>query len=445
MCVEIGPAPRERIACEHDRVVVVAPAGREEGVDRVGEGVRVHRGLGDRSGRDEETQADSETPAHAGDQSTPGRTTHDRPFHVDRGRVSATMPRSPAGDALVRRWHYERNEMPELWIGFIVIILACMAFDLVVIHKKDKPPNLNEAMKWTAFWVAIGVAFSGAIYWIYETGFDGQQLEIRPGVFIDGAGEKAAILYLTGYLLEQSLSVDNLFVMAMVFSNFAVPREHQHRVLFWGILGAIVMRAIMIIVGISLVQKFAWLFYVFGAYLIYAGAKLFKDEDDDTKPEEQSFLERMVRKVLPISENLEGESFVTRVGGKFSFTPLVLCLLAIEGADVVFALDSIPAVLGVSVDKLIVYTSNIFAVLGLRSMYSVLVEAMERFKHLKTSVAIILIFVGVKLAIHNHVHIHEAISLGIIGTCLAVGVVRSWNIGKAEEYRLSQLPPEEPK
>lgn len=334
--------------------------------------------------------------------------------------------------------------MPELWVGFIVIILACMAFDLVVIHKKDKPPNLNEAIKWTSFWVAIGIAFSGVIYWIYETGFDGQQLEIRPGVFISHAGEKAAILYLTGYLLEQSLSVDNLFVMAMVFSNFAVPREHQHRVLFWGILGAIVMRAVMIIVGISLVQKFTWLFYVFGAYLIYAGAKLFKDDDDDSEPEAQGVAERVVRKILPISDKLEGEAFTTRVNGKFFFTPLILCLLAIEGADVVFALDSIPAVLGVSVDKLIVYTSNIFAVLGLRSMYSVLVEAMERFKHLKTSVAIILIFVGVKLAIHNHFHVHEAISLGIIGTCLAVGVVRSWNIGKAEELRLSQLPPPDP-
>jgi tellurite resistance protein TerC len=341
------------------------------------------------------------------------------------------------------------------WIAFLCLIFVCLALDLGVFQRirgKDGELTLREAVTWSIVWLTIGASFSGVVYYLFEHNVQGFILHARNGTEIAHGGGKAALQYLTAYVLEESLSVDNLFVIGLVFKSFGVNSNYQHRVLFWGILGAVVARGAMILLGFELVRQFTWLFYIFGAYLVYQGGKVLKgtlgggdkDEDADEGPSEkreQSGFETMLRKVLPLSEDYDKDRFTTRMNGVFQFTPMLVCLFVVEATDVVFALDSIPAVLAVSTDKFIAFTSNIFAVLGLRSLYFVLAEMVERFSHLETSIAIILVFIGVKLFVHHWIHIPESISLSFIGICLAVGVAWSWKKGGEEILRKSQLPP----
>jgi tellurite resistance protein TerC len=330
-----------------------------------------------------------------------------------------------------------------LWIGFLVLIVACLALDLGAFHQRHRDGSdisLAEAGRWTAIWIGVGVAFSGIIYVIYQWGVDGRVLHTPKG-FVPHDGAQAALLYLTAYLLEKSLSIDNLFVITLVFSGFRVPRLHQHRVLRWGILGAILMRGAMIGGGLMLIQRFSWLFYLFGLYLAYSGIKLMltdEDEAGDGEPEPGTF-ERLARKVLPVSAKVDGDHFFTRIDGKLFVTPLLLCLLVVEATDVIFAVDSVPAVLGISVDPFICYTSNIFAVLGLRSLYFVLAGLMARFQYLKHALALVLIFIGAKLFCHHWIALYLpqrlsiALSLGFILVTMTVGIAWSWKKSGDEE------------
>ena len=322
-----------------------------------------------------------------------------------------------------------------LWIGFLLLVLACLALDLGAFHRRHADGSgttLREAVRWTAIWIAVGVAFSGVIYVLYQFKVDGAVLHTPKG-HVEHDGTQASLLYLTAYLLEKSLSIDNLFVIAIVFKSFRVPAAHQHRVLRWGILGAIVLRGLMIGGGIILVQRFTWLFYLFGLYLAYAGVKLmFTDEDGGGEGVEGSWFQRSMRRVLPISSHLEEDHFSTTVDGKWMLTPLFLCLLVVEATDVVFAVDSVPAVLGISVDPFICYTSNIFAIMGLRSLYFVLSDLMARFEYLKHALSLVLIFIGVKLFCHHWIALYVpqtlsiAFSLAFIVVTMTVGIAWSW-------------------
>lgn len=331
-----------------------------------------------------------------------------------------------------------------LWVGFLVLIIACLALDLGAFrqrHRDGGDISLREAARWTAIWIAAGVAFSAVIYVIYQWGIDGRMLHTTKG-FVPHDGTQAALLYLTAYLLEKSLSVDNLFVITLVFQGFRVPRLQQHRVLRWGILGAIVMRGIMIGGGLMLIQRFSWLFYLFGAYLAYSGIKLMfenEDEGDEDDEPKQGTFEKLARRVLPVSPRIDRDHFFTRIDGKLFITPLLLCLLVVEGTDVIFAVDSVPAVLGISVDPFICYTSNIFAVLGLRSLYFVLAGLMARFKYLKHALALVLIFIGIKLFCHHWISLYLpqrlsiGLSLAFIIVTMTVGIAWSWTKSGEDE------------
>jgi tellurite resistance protein TerC len=241
----------------------------------------------------------------------------------------------------------------------------------------------------------------------------------------DAPGTDAAFMYVSAYLLEYALSVDNIFVISLLFHSFRVPTKYQHRVLFWGILGAIVFRLVMLAGGAYLAAKFDWIFYVFGAYLAFQGFKLLRHEDDEEASHEKSFAVRTLRRVVRIVDGDHGGAFSVRVNGRFALTTLAVCLVSIELTDIVFALDSIPAVLSVSSDIFIMVTSNIFAILGLRSLYFVLAGAMDKFKYLKIALAILLIAIGAKMILHAHVHIPHAASLGAIAGIIATGVIAS--------------------
>lgn len=311
--------------------------------------------------------------------------------------------------------------MTWFWAGFITLVIVLLALDLGVLNRKAHKPSLREALAWTAGWVTLGVLFSGVVYVIYE-----QKLYTSSpdSGTIAYSGLDAALTYLTGFVLEESLSIDNLFVMVLIFQNFRIPSAYQHRVLFWGILGAIIMRAGMILGGVWLVTNFRWIMYVFGAYLIWQGVAQLRHKDDDNSA--PGALERVITRILPIHrENVPEGKFLATVDGKTVGTTLLLALINIETADVVFALDSVPAVLTVTTDPFIVFTSNIFAILGLRSLYFVIADMMDRFAHLKYALAFILVFVGVKMTVHDFFHIPIAVSLGAIVLAVVVGVITS--------------------
>jgi tellurite resistance protein TerC len=325
-----------------------------------------------------------------------------------------------------------------LWISFLALIVVLLALDLGVFHRKAHDIGLREAGFWSAVWIAIGLSFSIAVYFVYGSNLFGADLEgdhRREGL-------QASMAYVTAYLVEKSLSVDNIFVIAVVFDRFKVKPEYRHRVLFWGILGAILMRGLMIGGGLWLVERFTWLFYVFGLYLVYTGVKLLKSSDEEVDPERSAAV-RLVRRVFPVSTADHGATFVTRVNGRLTFTVLALVLIAVEWTDVVFALDSIPAVLAISEEAFIVYTSNIFAILGLRSLYFVLQGMMHRFRHLKYSLSFILVFIGAKMALHDFWKFPTALSLSVILAALVVAVGTSIFARKREE-RLSRLSLESP-
>jgi tellurite resistance protein TerC len=268
-------------------------------------------------------------------------------------------------------------------------------------------------------WVAVALSFAGVIYGLYEYGWLGWD----PGPYGEATGRDALIAFVTGYLLEWSLSVDNIFVIALIFAYLRIPQEYQYRVLFWGIVGAIVLRGAMIAAGTALIHTFDWMFYVFGAILLASALRMLKgDEGYDPG---KSLLVRAVRRVFPVADHIDGKHFFTRVNGRLTATPLFIALLLVDFADVVFAVDSIPAILAVTQDPFLVFTSNAFAILGLRALYFAIAGLMEQFRYLKYSLVFILIFVAVKMILAPHYHIPNLLSLGVIVAMLAVGMAAS--------------------
>ena len=307
------------------------------------------------------------------------------------------------------------------WLGFFAFVAVLLALDLGVLHRSPQAPTLKSASYWTIAWMALGLAFTGFVYLMYEEAWLGAKL-VDPST---APGSDASFMYVSAYLLEYALSVDNIFVISLLFHSFRVPVKYQHRVLFWGILGAIVFRLIMLAGGAYLASHFDWIFYVFGAYLAFQGLKLLRPEDEDEGAHEKSFAVRVLRRVVRVVDGDHGGRFTVRVDGRFALTTVAVCLVSIELTDIVFALDSIPAVLSVSSDIFIMVTSNIFAILGLRSLYFVLAGAMDKFKYLKIALAILLMAIGAKMILHAHVKIPHAVSLGAIATIIATGVIAS--------------------
>jgi tellurite resistance protein TerC len=307
-----------------------------------------------------------------------------------------------------------------VWLGFIAIVLLMLALDLGVFHREAHVVSTREALLWSAVWVSLGLAFAVFVYYGYENRWLGLGTAVDP---LDGEpldGSSAAVKYLTGYVIEKSLSVDNIFVIAMIFGSLAVPPMYQHRVLFWGILGALAMRGAMIAVGAELILRFHWMLYVFGAFLIFTAVKMLiaKGHSDPTR----SAVVRWAKKIFPVTDRFHGERFVVRAGapgsldpavpgeppqpdpaveratpGTLMLTPLALAVILVETTDLIFAVDSIPAIFAVTGDPFLVFTSNVFAILGLRSLYFALAGMMEKFRYLKASLAAVLAIVGTKM------------------------------------------------
>lgn len=308
---------------------------------------------------------------------------------------------------------FETIGSPALWGGFIAFVLLMLAVDLGL-HRKAHEVGVKEAATWSAVWIALAAVFGGLVYWWF--------------------GRERALEFATGYLLEKALAVDNLFVFIVIFSAFAVPAALQHRVLFWGILGALVMRAAFIFAGGALLQRFHWLMYIFGAFLIVTGAKLLLHGGSDEASPEENKIVRLVRRVFPVSKDYHGAHFTVREEGRLRATPLLLALITVELSDVVFAVDSIPAVYAVTEDPFIVFTSNIFAILGLRSLYSLLARVIEKFHLLKIGLALVLLFVGAKMLLVEWVKVPIGISLLVIAVVLVGSILASvWSRRKDEK------------
>lgn len=309
------------------------------------------------------------------------------------------------------------------WIGFFTLIALLLFLDLGVLHRKASEPTFANALAWTVAWMSVGLSFSGVVYLMYENHWLGARL------VVDGelqSGTDAAVVYLSAYLLEQALSVDNIFVISLLFRSFRIPNRYQHRVLFWGIIGAVVFRVIMLAGGAFLAKQFDWIFYFFGAYLAWQGAKLLTgSEETEEDAIDKSFAVRLLRRVVRVVDGDHGGKFIVMVDGRRALTTVAVCLVVVELTDVVFALDSIPAVLSVSQETFIMVTSNIFAIMGLRSLYFVLAGAMAKFKYLKIALAILLILIGAKMILHGHVHIPHLASLAMIAGIIAAGVLAS--------------------
>lgn len=313
-----------------------------------------------------------------------------------------------------------------VWILFLSAVVFFLALDLGVFNRKPHIISMKEASMWTAIWVTLSFVFSGVIYWLYTTDYIQNPHALKPHM--------AAVKFITGYLIELSLSVDNIFVIAIIFSSFKIPQKYQHRILFWGILGAIVFRGLMIYFGVILINKFSWMTYLFGAFLIFTAMKmLFKKETDEHFDPKQSLGYRILGKIIPITSHHEKEHFFVRMHDKLHATPLFVALVVIEIMDVLFALDSVPAILAITSDPFIVFSSNIFAILGLRSMYFFLANMLEKFSYLEYSLVAILTFVGIKMLIHDYVEIPEWASLGFIALSLIAGIVVSIQKAKAAE------------
>ena len=294
--------------------------------------------------------------------------------------------------------------MLTFWIAFNLFVVAMLALDLGVFHRKSHAVKFKEALAWSAVWIALATAFAVLVYF-----WRGQQ----PG-----------LEFVTGYLIELSLSVDNLFVFLVLFSYFKVSAEHQHKVLFWGIVGALVMRAVFIVSGVALINRFHWIIYLFGAFLVYTGIKLAVQDETDIHPEENPVL-KWFRRSFSITETYEGASFFVVRDGKRLATPLFAVLLVVETTDLLFAVDSIPAILAITRDPFIVYTSNVFAILGLRSMYFALAGMMAVFHYLNYGLAAILAFIGCKMLLSNFVKVPIAVALGVVASLLALSIIAS--------------------
>lgn len=305
------------------------------------------------------------------------------------------------------------------WVGFFVLVLILLALDLFLFNKKDGIISVKKALWLTLFWIALALLFNVGVYFFF--------------------GKEPAIDFFTAYVIEKSLSVDNLFVFILIFTTFKIKDEYQHSILFWGVLGAILFRAFFIFAGVALIDKFSWIMYVFGAFLLYTGANMIAGEfksDNKKKKEEKSvgdgFIVRAIKKVIPITDDMSELKYFKRINNKIHATPLFLAVLVVEFSDLIFAVDSIPAVLSVSTDTFIIYTSNIFAILGLRSLYFALHNFMSLFYYLKYALSLILLFIGFKLIINHHAHvanwelsISNSTSLIVIGSLLAISIIAS--------------------
>ena len=295
-----------------------------------------------------------------------------------------------------------------LWVGFNAFILAMLALDLGVFHRKSHEVSVKEATVWSAIWVALAMAFNAGVFHF--------------------RGTEQGIQFFTGYLIEKSLSVDNIFVFALIFGFFAVPKAYQHRVLFWGILGALVMRAIFIAAGAALLTRFHWIIYIFGAFLLFTGIKMAIYRNQEIHPEHNPVL-KLVRRLVPVTKDYHEDRFWVRHGGKLVATPLFLVLVLVETTDLIFAVDSIPAIFAVTKDPFLVYTSNVFAILGLRSLYFLLAGVMDKFAYLKLGLSAVLVFVGAKMLLTEVYKIPATLSLlvvlSILGAAIAASLLKS--------------------
>ncbi|HEX7314941.1 MAG TPA: TerC family protein [Pyrinomonadaceae bacterium] len=306
------------------------------------------------------------------------------------------------------------------WGGFGLFILTMLALDLGVLNRKAHAVTYREATVWSVVWVTLALCFAGLVFWKTD--------------------RQTGLEFLTGYVIELSLSVDNLFVFLLIFSYFKVPAKYQHRVLFWGVLGALVMRMTMIGIGATLVERFHWILYIFGAFLIYTGFKMLKQDEADANPEDNPLV-RFATRLIPITRHYEGDKFFTVVNGKKMGTLLLLVLVIVEVSDLVFAVDSIPAIFGITTNPFIVYTSNVFAILGLRSLYFLLAGVVEKFHYLKVGLAIVLMFVGVKMLGEGYLHDRFGVSKETV-ILFSLGFVFVVLISSVIFSLLKPVPPE---
>lgn len=290
------------------------------------------------------------------------------------------------------------------WVGFNVFVLTMLMIDLGIFHRKARAVTVKEAGVWSAVWISLALIFNALVYSWW--------------------GPTKAMEFLTGYIIEYSLSVDNMFVFVMIFTYFSVPAAYQHRVLFWGILGALIMRAAFIAIGAALLAKFHWVIYIFGAFLVITGVKMGVAKNEGVEPSENPVV-RLVKRLVPMTDRFEGEKFFARHAGKLLATPLFLVLVMVETTDLIFAVDSIPAIFGVTRDPFIVYTSNVFAILGLRSLYFLLAGIIHMFRYLKLGLAVVLTFVGVKMLLTSVYKMPIEISLGVVIGILGISVLAS--------------------
>lgn len=306
------------------------------------------------------------------------------------------------------------------WIGFNVVVLAILALDLGVLHKRSEKVSFREAATWSAVWVALSLSFAFAIYLTM--------------------GRQPGLEFLTGYLIEYALSVDNIFVFVLIFSYFNVPEKYQHRVLFWGIIGALVLRGVMIVAGSALVNRFSWTLYIFGAFLVFTGLRMALQKDEAAYNPEHDPVLRLSRKLIPVTNEYSGDKFFVHTRDKdgnrhTAATPLFIVMLIVNTTDIIFATDSIPAIFAVTRDPFIVYTSNICAVLGLRALYFLLAGVVDKFVYLKLGLSIVLIFIGMKMLLEYFIHIPIVASLGVVGAVLASSILASlrWPRGSPED------------
>jgi tellurite resistance protein TerC len=351
-----------------------------------------------------------------------------------------------------------------VWVGFLAFVFTMLALDLGVFHRRAHAVGLKEAVAWSGFWILLGVSFSVFVFFAFDHHWFGLGHAADPVDGMMNSGHTAAVKYLTGYIVEESLSADNMFVIAMIFHHFGVPRIYQHRVLFWGIMGALVLRGTMIGIGVALISRFHWILFVFGAFLIVTAVRMLFLKDEQGDPSRNRIV-RLARRVFPVTSCFHGEHFIVRAGspaskegavagskgvpdeavmnakaGAIMLTPLALALVVVETTDIVFAVDSIPAIFAITADPFLVFTSNVFAILGLRSLYGALAGMIDKFRYLKVSLSVILALIGVKMLTAHW--LREMLGknfnfylLGLVVVILVAGIAASWIVGAREKPR----------